>query len=157
MDALRAQVVALTEELTTVKSELINVKSAHANLHQQSSDANTAAARSFAENRSRVEALETQISSMATGHGGPGKKPLIKPEQVVVGEFSGAMTDGRSRFLEWCEKIQDRVELYEEGLAKAMAEAEKKDSEISSEESTQMGISPMVSRQLHGFLKDKTA
>ena len=47
MDALRAQVTVLTEELTTVKNELVNVKAAHANLHQQSSDANAANARSF--------------------------------------------------------------------------------------------------------------
>ena len=38
MDALRQQVIALTEELTTVKTELVNVKAAHANLHQQSSE-----------------------------------------------------------------------------------------------------------------------
>ena len=42
MDALRQQVGALIEELTIVKSELVNVKAAHANLHQQSSEANAA-------------------------------------------------------------------------------------------------------------------
>ena len=151
MDALRAQVVVLTEELTTVKTELVNVKAAHANLHQQSSEANTATARSFAEQRIRVDTLENQMGSMATGKGGTEKKPLIKPEQVAVNEFSGSMSDGRSKFLEWCEKICDRVELYEEGLVKAMAEAEKRDAEISSEESAKLGISPLVSRQLHGF------
>ena len=60
MDALRNQVVTLTEEVTTLKAELVNVKAAHANLHQQSSEANSATARTFAEQRSRVEALETQ-------------------------------------------------------------------------------------------------
>ena len=151
MDALRAQVVALTEELTTIKTELVNVKAAHANLHQQSSEANTATARSFAETRIKVDALETQIGSAAIGKGGPEKKPLIKPEQISVSEFAGSMTDGRSRFLEWSEKVCDRVELYEEGLAKAMAEAEKKDGTIDSSESATMGVSPLASRQLHGF------
>ena len=61
MDALRQQVGALTEELTIVKTELVNVKAAHANLHQQSSEANAANARNFTDQRGRVEALETQI------------------------------------------------------------------------------------------------
>ena len=93
MDALRQQVIALTEELTTVKTELVNVKAAHANLHQQSSEANASTARSFAETRARVDALESH-------KGTHDKKPLIKPEQVEVKEFYGSMTDGRSKFLE---------------------------------------------------------
>ena len=59
MDALRQQVIALTEELTVVKTELVNVKAAHANLHQQSSEANAANAKSFADQRSRFDAIET--------------------------------------------------------------------------------------------------
>ena len=68
MDALRQQVIALTEELTVVKTELVNVKAAHANLHQQSSEANAANAKSFAEQRSRFEALE---GSGKSGHDKP--------------------------------------------------------------------------------------
>ena len=37
------------------------------------------------------------------------------------------------------------------GLVKAMAEAEKRDAEISVEESAKLGVSPLASRQLHGF------
>ena len=85
VDALRAQVVALTEELTTIKTELVNVKAAHTNLHQQSSEANTATARSFAEARTRVDALETQIGSGAMGKGGPEKKP--RRERACCGHF----------------------------------------------------------------------
>ena len=134
-----------------MKSELVNVKAAHANLHQQSSDSNSATARSFAENRTRIDALETQVGSLSIGKGTGEKKPLIKPEQVAVNEFQGSMNDGRSRFLEWSEKLKDRVELYEEGLVRAMAEAENKDGEITADESLKLGVSALASRQLHGF------
>ena len=163
MDALRNQVEVLTNELTTLKQELVNVKGTHANLHQQSVEANSSTAHKFAEQATRVNALETQVGSMAHGAGstteyeGKGRKPLIKPEQVAVSEFKGSMTDGRSIFLEWCEKFQDRVELYEEGLVKAMAAAEKVDGTITAEDSAKLGVSAHASRQLHGFLKDKTS
>ena len=81
MDALRQQVIALTEELTVVKTELVNVKAAHANLHQQTSEANAATAKSFAEQRSRFDTIETQVGS---GKSGTDKKPLIEPKQVEV-------------------------------------------------------------------------
>ena len=143
MEVLRNQVVALTEELTTVKTELVNMKQAHANLHQQSAEANTNTARNFGEQRTRLDALESQVGSGSAGKGSEYKKPLIKPEQVVVNEFHGSMTDSRAKFLEWAEKLQDRVELYEDGLVRAMAEAEKRDGEITAEESIKLGVSPM--------------
>ena len=141
VDVLRQQVITLTEELTTVKTELVNMKAAHANLHQQSSDANTATARSFAEQRTRVDALETQVNQRG-GTSDKERKPLIKPEQVEVKEFCGSMTDGRSKFLEWSERLCDRVELFEEGLVKAMAEAERRDGEVTVDESLKLGGKP---------------
>ena len=47
MDVLRNQVEVLTNEITTLKAELINVKGTHANLHQQTVEANSATARKF--------------------------------------------------------------------------------------------------------------
>ena len=41
MAQVAAQVQLLTEEVATLKTELIAVKGAHATLHQQSVDANT--------------------------------------------------------------------------------------------------------------------
>ena len=41
MDAMRQQIGLLTEELNQLKSEIVNVKSSHASLHQASVDANT--------------------------------------------------------------------------------------------------------------------
>ena len=101
MDALRNQIEVLTNELTTLKAELINVKGTHANLHQQTAEANTNTARTFAEQRARIEALETGGDKGTTPHG---RKPLIEPKQVEVKEFKGSMTDSRACFLEWCEK-----------------------------------------------------
>ena len=110
MDALRQQVIALTEELTVVKTELVNVKAAHANLHQQTSESNAATAKSFAEQRSRFDTIETQMGS---GKSGTDKKPLIEPKQVEVHKFQGAMSESRAKFLEWSELVKDRVGLYE--------------------------------------------
>ena len=98
------------------------------------------------------------MSTMPTTKGGhDSQKPLIEPKQVVVSEFAGSMSDGRARFLEWCEKVHDRVALFEDNLVQAMTEAEKCDAEITGEQTTKMGVSPFASRQLHGFLKDKTS
>ena len=139
MDALRQQIVVLTEELNTVKNELVNAKQAHANLHQQTAEANAVNARSFAEQRGKIESLEDRV-----GHkGGTDKKPLIKPEQIEVWQFAGSMVDGRAKFLEWSEKVCDRVELYEDTLVPAMAEAEKRDGTIDSAESLKLGVSPL--------------
>ena len=53
---------------------------------------------------------------MSSGKSGANQpKPLIEPKQVEVKEFAGSMTDSRTKFLEWSEKIFDRVELFEEG------------------------------------------
>ena len=87
MDALRNQIDVLTNELTTLKAELINVKGTHANLHQQTAEANTNTARSFAEQRARLEALEASGGKDTAPHG---RKPLIKPAQVEVKEFKEA-------------------------------------------------------------------
>ena len=132
VEVLRNQIEVLTNELTTLKQELINVKGTHANLHQQSAEANKSTARSFAEQRARLDALEASGGKDTTPHG---RKPLIKPEQVDVKEFKGSMTDSRACFLEWCEKVSDRVELFEDALVTALMTAERTDGEITAEES----------------------
>ena len=87
VEILRQQITTLTEELATVKAELVNVKAAHANLHQQSSDANTATARSFAEQRARVESLKTQAAQRGTHD--KERKPLINPSRSRSKSFMG--------------------------------------------------------------------
>ena len=53
-------------------------------------------------------------------------------------------------------EVSDRVELFEDTLVEAMVAAERKDTEISAEDSVKLGVSPYASKQLHGFLKDNT-
>ena len=144
--------MVLTEELNTVKMELVNVKQNHANLHQQASDANAANARTNADTKAQISSLEDRIGTK----GSTDRKPLIEPKQVEVWQFAGSMTDGREKFLEWSEKVFDRVDLYEDTLVKAMAEAEQKGGTIDATESAKLGVSALASKQLHGFLKDKT-
>ena len=108
MEALRAQIGVLTDEMNLLKAEIVQAKANHASLHQSSVEANTATARSFAEIRARADVFEGKIDNLkeeAKTYGGSGKKPLIEPKQVEVAVFAGAMTDGRARFLEWCEKV----------------------------------------------------
>ena len=59
-----------------------------------------------------------------------GKSPLIKPEEIHISEFQGSMTDGRAKFLEWSEKVFDRVALYQDNMVDAMARAEKETEEF---------------------------
>ena len=39
MDAFRQQIVAITDELNSIRGELVNIKQAHATLHQATTDA----------------------------------------------------------------------------------------------------------------------
>ena len=80
---------------------------------------------------------------------------MIKPEQIQVNTFNGGIAEGRSKFLEWVEKVKDRVALWDEELVKTMMKVELFDEEVSAEASIQHGISVKASAELHGFLKDK--
>ena len=90
------QVRVLSDELGTVKGELINLKAAHAALHQTSVESNARI------ERVAREAGETR--SPDSGFSGKGK-PLIKPENVVVEKFNGAITGDRAEFISWAESV----------------------------------------------------
>ena len=61
------------------------------------------------------------------------------------------MTDGRAKFLEWCEQVSDRVTLYEPDMAGALVSEGGKDTEITMDDSVKMGVGPMSSKQLQRF------
>ena len=71
----------------------------------------------FAAQAARIGKVEKGIAKISTagfpeGKGTDNEKPLIEAKQVSVPEFAGAVTDSRSKFLEWSEKVHDRVGLY---------------------------------------------
>ena len=67
MEAVNAQVRALTEELGILKSELVQVKSVHANLHQQAVEAGAHNSRMFTEQAGRIEAAAKKIDDITHG------------------------------------------------------------------------------------------
>ena len=84
MDALRQQITALIDELNLVKTELIQVKASHANMHQQD-----------VESRNRMHTLEQQLDIVqreAGTAGGAKGKSLIELKNVIVGIFKGSIT-----------------------------------------------------------------
>ena len=111
MDALRSQVTVLTEELSTLKTELINVKSAHATLHQSSVEAHT-------QHTAQMAEMEQRLESVSKASGGAAKKSLMEPKNITITTFNGAITDARSKFLTWEETVRDKVCLFDENWRK---------------------------------------
>ena len=72
MDALRGQVQAVVDELNAVKSEIIQIKAAHANMHQASVESNTTSAARYADQVARVNDLEKKMDKVADEVGRPG-------------------------------------------------------------------------------------
>ena len=76
MQAMQAQVQAVTEELGALKMEIINLKESHAGLHQSSVDSHAQTSRTI----EAIQARVAEIPSMATG-----KRPtLMEAKQVKV-------------------------------------------------------------------------
>ena len=98
MEALNRQITLMTDEMQLLKSELIQIKTAHAGLHQSTVDRAADAAKQFEEISQRIEAIAAD-----EGKGGSGAKPkkLIEAKEIKVATFMGAITDSRSKFLEW--------------------------------------------------------
>ena len=69
-------------------------------------------------------------------------------------KFAGSLTDGRAKYLEWCEKVKDRCELYNHSLAKALTEVAGRSEAMTAEESRKLGVDEQVNAELQGFLKE---
>ena len=162
MTAVAVQLSALTDELTVLRNEMIQVKSAHAALHQGAVETNAGNVKMFEEQIARMSQIEGRMGSIAqNAQSGPGgeamkKRPLIEAKQVTVEVFTGSVADNRSKFLAWAERVKDRITLYEPGLIEAMKNVEHKTSPISADESRAIGITDAASREMHGFLKGRT-
>ena len=79
MDALNRQVAAMTDEMQLLKAELIQIKTAHAGLHQNTVDRAADAARKFEEVAQKIEAI---TDGDGRGFSGPKPKKLIEPKRL---------------------------------------------------------------------------
>ena len=98
---MQAQVQAVTEELGALKMEIVNIKASHAGLHQSAVDSGLQTSRA-------IEAIQAKIAELPNLANE--KRPtLMEPKQVNVEEFSGGVADSRNKFIEWTERVRDRV------------------------------------------------
>ena len=134
----------------------MNLKQSHAGLHQSAVDANGAANRTISELAGKVEKLEMKVPEIP-GAMSTKKLSLIEPKQVAVEEFSGGVSDARNKFIEWSERVRDRVKLYDPMLADAMKAVERTNVVIDQKANDDKGISAQSNRELQGFIKDRTA
>ena len=144
MEALAGQIRSLTEEVSSLRNEIVNIKAAHASLHQASTDSHTATQGVLTDHGIRIGGIEGKITGLT---GGGKQKSLIDIKNVVVGKFAGSLTDGRAKYLEWCEQVRDRCDLYDRSLAKAFAEVANKSEEITEEESRKLGVGDQASAE----------
>ena len=158
-----AQVTTLAQELSVLKEEIVVVKTAHATMHQDSVNKNVMDAGRHAEAANKITALAERVDEMAgqftnpfAAPGDKWRKPLIEPKQVEVEKFNGAVSDSRAKFLEWSEHIKDRTLLSNPKVVDAMDLAEKETDVITMERSMELGVQSLESRELHGFLKDRS-
>ena len=150
MEALVAQVRSLKEEMETITNEIVKA----------STDAHSTTTRTLTDHGIRIGGIEGKLADVtkkAESFTGSGKqKSLIDIKNIVVGQFAGSLTDGRAKYLEWCEKVRDRCELYDRSLTKALAEVAGKAEEVTEEESRKLGVDSQASAELQGFLKEHT-
>ena len=148
MQAMQAQVQAVTEELGALKNEIVNLKAAHAGLHQTAVDSSLQTGRT-------IEAIQAKIAELPNLANG--KRPtLMEPKQVNVEEFSGGVADSRNKFIEWTERVRDRVLLFDPALAEEMKKVEGASEVIDKAANDARGITPQANRELQVFIKDKT-
>ena len=161
MELLRQQVQAIHDELQTVRGELVNMKAAHATLHQSATDTGT----SVRSQEARLQQLDQQLQEIATDTGTTttthgtntnNKHMLIEAKQVSVDKFSGNLTDSRGKFIQWTERLKDKAALYSDKMVEAMNAVAQSEVSITMEKSEELGLKPFDNLQLQGFLKDRT-
>ena len=152
MEQLSQQVTIVVSELEALKAEIISMKGAHASLHQS-------AVTAHAEQTAKVNSIQQKIDDIAKSAGGSRdgfRKALIEPKNVSVEVFSGSVADSRAKFLSWGERVRDKADLMDAAMSEAMLKAEAATEPITLEASRGMGVDLVQSRELQGFLKDRT-
>ena len=84
---LNAQITAITDEVSTLRQEVIQIKAAHASLHQGAADSNNQHNAAYVEQAQRIVKLEQHLEDLSKsppalgGSIGAGKgKDLIEPK-----------------------------------------------------------------------------
>ena len=118
------------------------MKAAHASMHQAAVEQGSTSAQRHTEQSQRMQNVEekfdrlsTQIRSGGSSYDGGKRQHLIEAKQVTVDEFAGSLTDSRSRFIEWAEKVKDRCLMYEDSIVEAMNQAERENETITKDKS----------------------
>ena len=162
MDVLQQQVAAVIEEVGTFRAEIIQMKTAHASLHQSSVERDTQMIQRMTETTDRLGNVEKRLNDtlggLASGSAPLTGKPkdLIEAKQVEVACFAGSVVDSRVKFMAWAEKMSDRIMLFNPKLVDAMNKVSQAEDPVSPERSAELGITDYDNRQLQGFLKDRT-
>ena len=146
---MQAQVQAVTEELGALKMEIVNLKASHAGLHQSAVDSGLQTSRAI----EAIQAKVADIPNLATGK----RLSLMEPKQVTVEEFAGGIADSRNKFIDWSERVRDRVLLFDPALAEEMKKVERTTEVIDQRSMEAKGISPQANRELQAYLKDRTS
>ena len=131
MEVFTDQLRSLTDEMGAIRLEIVNMKAAHASLHQASVEANAGSTTTLTDHGIRLGAMEGKMGELTkraeTVIGGAKSKALIEAKNITVEKFAGSLTDGRAKYLEWCEKVKDRCELYDHSLAKSAHRSRRKE------------------------------
>ena len=127
------QIQVIADELNTLRTEFLGMKSEHQGLHSTS-------VQKFVQ----IDQALSEVKEGVSKSGGRGsddkKRPLMKPEQVSVPIFAGAITDGRAKYLDWAEKAKDRVDLFDDAMLAAVEATENQKKPITEAESLELGI-----------------
>ena len=146
---MQAQVQAVTEELGAIKMEIVNLKASHAGLHQSSVDSGLQTSRA-------IEAIQAKVADLPNLASGK-RVTLMEPKQVTVEEFAGGIADSRNKFIDWSERVRDRVSLFDLTLADAMKKVERTSEVVDQKAMEEKGITPQANRELQAYLKDRTS
>ena len=104
----------VSDEIATLKNELIALKGAHASLHQNTIETGQNTAANMGEQSSRIDAIAKKIDGIqVAAERGIKPKALMESKQVTVETFAGSMTDSRAKFLAWSESVRDKVDLFD--------------------------------------------
>ena len=70
MEAMNRQITAIAEDLAVLRNEIVQVKSAHAALHQGTVEASAGTAQTFETQLNRIKRIEKDVEDLTKSGGG---------------------------------------------------------------------------------------